>query len=509
MKTQILQLETYDDQVSACDKIKWSQADRILLVWPARGNILNRKLDLLLLKRQSIAQGAQLALVTRDVRIRALAHRQGIPTFSSVRRAQSKAWRLPRRFRGLSDISSPVRSDLADLYPASQRVDIEYWRNENRIRPATLQSTLLRLVLFTVGVLAFFTVAALLYPYAEITLQPEIQWQEASLVIVPDEMITQASIDGRVPARRITVVVEGRDSITVSGSILFPDTHATGFVEFTNLTDSTVEIQKGIIVRSTGGQRFEVIEPGTIPAGSGEKVSIPIRSLLPGRAGNISAGSINTIEGNLMTFASVSNPNALVSGTDSRMPAPTESDRENLSQKLHQELEASAIRQLQEQLSPGDYLIPNSLKLSQILEAVFLPESNNPANQLSLSLRLEYHAQYISSDDLTWLFNSVFETNSSGNTQPLPESLVIETPPDSQNNLSEQNSIRMTGRRKTRELIRNADVIATVIGLIPQRAQEQLSSRYDLEKAPQITILPAWWPRLPFIPLRITVKVID
>ena len=66
MKTQILQLETYDDQVSACDKIKWSQADRILLVWPARGKILNRKLDLLLLKRQSIAQGAQLALVTRD-----------------------------------------------------------------------------------------------------------------------------------------------------------------------------------------------------------------------------------------------------------------------------------------------------------------------------------------------------------------------------------------------------------------------------------------------------------
>ena len=87
-------------------------------------------------------------------------------------------------------------------------------------------------------------------------------------------------------------MVEGRDSITVSGSILFPDTHATGFVEFTNLTDSTVEISKGIIVRSTGGQRFEVIEPGTIPAGSGEKVSIPIRSLLPGRAGNISAGSI-------------------------------------------------------------------------------------------------------------------------------------------------------------------------------------------------------------------------
>ena len=210
-----------------------------------------------------------------------------------------------------------------------------------------------------------------------------------------------------------------------------------------------------------------------------------------------------------MTFASVSNPNALVSGTDSRMPAPTEFDRENLSQKLHQELQASAILQLQEQLSPGDYFIPHSLKLSQILEEVFLPESNNPANQLSLSLRLEYHAQYISSDDLTWLFNSVFETNSSGNTQPLPESLVIETPPDSQNNLSEQNSIRMTGRRKTRELIRNADVIANVIGLTPQRAQEQLSSRYDLEKAPQITILPAWWPRLPFIPLRITVKVID
>ncbi|HSQ25737.1 MAG TPA: baseplate J/gp47 family protein [Anaerolineales bacterium] len=509
MKTQILQLETYDDQVSACDKIKWSQADRILLVWPARGKILNRKLDLLLLKRQSFAQGAKLALVTRDAKIRALAHRQGIPTFSSVRKAQSKAWRLPRRFRSLQDISSPVKKDLADHETASQRSDIEYWRKEKRFPPANLQSTLLRLALFTVGALAFFTVAALLYPYAEITLQPEIQWQEANLVIMPDEMITQPSIDGRVPARMLTVVVEGRDSITVSGTILFPDTHSTGFVEFTNLTDSAVDIPKGLVVRSTNGQRFEVVEQGTIPAGSGEIVSIPVRSLLPGSAGNLPSGSIGSIEGNLMTFASVSNPNILVSGTDRRMPAPTESDRENLSEKLHQELQASAILQLHEQLSPGDYLIPHSLKLSQIIEEIYLPESNNPANQLSLSLRLEYHAQYISSDDLTLLFNSVFETNPSGNTQSIPGSLVIETSPDSQNNLSEQYSIRITGRRKIREIIRNAEVIANVIGLTPPRAQEQLSSRYDLEKAPQITILPAWWPRLPFIPLRITVKVID
>lgn len=41
MKTHVVQLERDDDVVSARDKMLWSKAPRILVVWPRRGRVLN------------------------------------------------------------------------------------------------------------------------------------------------------------------------------------------------------------------------------------------------------------------------------------------------------------------------------------------------------------------------------------------------------------------------------------------------------------------------------------
>lgn len=509
MKTQILQLERYDDLISACDKLKWAKADRILLIWPARTKILNRKLDLLILKRQSIAQGAQLALVTRDHKIRSLAHQQGIPTFSTIRRAQFKAWRLPRRFRGLHDYYSPVRRDLAEHSTRLQPDGTGNFQKDSFLRAPLRQSPLLRLLFFFLGVMAFLIVAALLYPTAEISLKPATQWQEANLMILPDELIEQVSIDGRVPARKQTVVVEGRDSSPVSGTTLFPDTHATGEVQFTNLTDAPLKIPKGIVVRSTDGQRFEVTSQATLPAGSGERASLTVRCLLPGSAGNVQAGWIGTIEGDLNTFASVTNANPLRSGKDKRMPAATQADRQKLEQNLLDELAESAIYQLQEQLLPGDYLIPGSLQLVETLERTFIPTDDSPSNQLGLSLRLEYQATFIAASDLEYLSNLVLNTSPQENTQIITDSYTYEIAPPSDDNLNKTNNLGMTVRRKTREIIKTSQVTSTIMGLTPEQAQVQLSNLFTLETPAIILLQPDWWPRLPFIPLRITVLVID
>ena len=74
MKTQIIQLEAHDDIVSTRDKMGWSQTSRIVLVWPNKGKILDRRLDLVLLQRHSMLLGAQLALVTQEEEILFHAH---------------------------------------------------------------------------------------------------------------------------------------------------------------------------------------------------------------------------------------------------------------------------------------------------------------------------------------------------------------------------------------------------------------------------------------------------
>ena len=79
MKTQIIHLEPHDDIISTRDKMGWGKTRRILLVWPTRGQILTRKLDLQLLLRQAQTAGEQLALVTYDPDVLFNASRAGDP----------------------------------------------------------------------------------------------------------------------------------------------------------------------------------------------------------------------------------------------------------------------------------------------------------------------------------------------------------------------------------------------------------------------------------------------
>ena len=97
MKTQIVQLEPHDDYISIKDRMGWGQTTRVLLVWPLRGEILRRRLDLTLIKRHSIALGSQLALVTRDRDVRHQADQLDIPVYRSVREAEQSRWRRPRK----------------------------------------------------------------------------------------------------------------------------------------------------------------------------------------------------------------------------------------------------------------------------------------------------------------------------------------------------------------------------------------------------------------------------
>ena len=99
MKTYIINLDPHDDIISARDKMGWAKAERILLVWPERVRLLDRRLDLVLLQRHSAALGAQLGVISRDTEVRYHAPRLGILVFKDLRQAQRSNWRLPRRLR--------------------------------------------------------------------------------------------------------------------------------------------------------------------------------------------------------------------------------------------------------------------------------------------------------------------------------------------------------------------------------------------------------------------------
>jgi hypothetical protein len=258
-----------------------SQTGRILLVWPNRGRLLTRRLDLQLLQRRCTELGAQLALVTRSSQVRFYAEELGIPVFENRSEAQNARWRTRRRRWRWKRTGPPP--DLEALRAASQP-RTSSWQN----RPAV------RLGAFALGVLALLALVACLLPGAQLALTPEARTQEIILPVLASAEITVVNLAGELPARPVSVVVEGRDSLAASGTVQVPYKPAVGGVRFTNLTDQPVSIPAGSVVSTLGAQpiRFATDQAGEGPGRAGQKHHPPSTALLPGPDGNLAPNSL-------------------------------------------------------------------------------------------------------------------------------------------------------------------------------------------------------------------------
>jgi hypothetical protein len=497
MKTKILHLDPHDDVTSARDKMGWGQTNRILLVYPERGQVLNRRLDLTLLQRHSNSLGAQLALVTRDSEARFHARELGIPVFKTLRQAQSQHWRPPRQYRH--------KQHTTPLEAAHQRERKLPPRPERMPAQPPLG---IRLLFFTLGVASVLALAIILVPEARVDLQPEARLQNVRFETRANPATQNINLSGALPAQTTRVTVEGRDTITVSGSVEFPLQTATGEVRFTNLTQAPVKIPQGAIVRSAGEQaaRFATTRAGTLPGGSGQTLSLPVQALVPGRAGNQPAGSIQAIEGDLGTQATVTNLLPTYGGKERQTPAPNQADRRVLQERLISSLRRTALEELQSGLAPGDVLITDSLRLKETLEAQFWPPEIQPADQLDLNLRLEFEAMTVSGQDIQALSKSVLDANLPDGFHPLEDSLKVErlTAP----RLEEDGSAvwELVAQRSIQKNFSKNQIVQTILGLAPGAAKDRLASSLQLASEPHISLTPAWWPRLPLVPFRISVS---
>jgi hypothetical protein len=508
MKTHILQLEPHDDIVSVRDKMGWGKAGRILIVWPEHGFVLNRRLDLVLLQRHSLALGAQLAVVSRDPDVRYYAPRLGIPVFKTLRQAQSAPWRLPRRFRNAHvENGHTSRPETLPQPTRSPEADRPHSPPPRPTRETRLLHPAARLALFTLGVLSFLSIAAALLPSAEVSLTAETQQQEITIEVQASPETKSVAIAGAVPARPVTVVVEGRDSLAVSGSMQIPDRPATGQALFTNLTDRGVDIPEGLVVRTSEPQalRFAVTQSGTVSAGPGQTLLLPVRCLTLGKAGNLPAGSLVAIEGLLGTQLSATNPQSTRSGADRQEPAPTEADRRKLGAQLREALQDTARQELQANLSQDDLLVDSSIRLQKVLEETFQPIDIAPADKLYLNLRAEFLALGISGEDLRTLAQSVLDVNLPSGYDAVAESLEIQalTAPVLEGGVARW---KLHAQRRIQVHLSAQHVIQLSLGLPLPQASQRLLASLPLAEPPQITLTPSWWPRLPILPFRITVR---
>ena len=491
MKTQILTLESHDDLISVRDRMSWAKTPRILLVWPKYEKVTLRQVDLKVLQRHASSLGAQLGLVTRARRVREDAEALRIPVFESTGQAQRVAWPKPRRRKW------PRRAPARDLREKREQASAqeEAWRALPAVRVSA----------FVVGVLAVLTLVALFIPRAQITLNPISKTQSVVLPVNANPSVESVFITGSIPAREKRVIVDGSQTVIVTGAGVTPRSKARGTVVFRNLTQQAVSIPAGSVVQDANGIRFVTTEDGEVAAGVGKTVELPIEAVEGGVVGNLDAELINAIEGRLGLSLSATNPEPTKGGRESPSVQASDADRERAKDLLMKSLEEDARQKLANELAAGDLLFEKTMTISQTLLEEYDPPAGASGTKLTLTLQVEYSVLYADASDLTQLASLALNASLPSGFAAATDAVTVK--PVTNPILNQDGSAKWTMRAERRiiERIDAAQVTAMIQGFGAWNVQAKLTENLPLAVAPEIKLSPSWWPWMPLVPFRISV----
>lgn len=498
MKTTLIQLERFDDVVSTRDKISWVKSSRVVLVWPRRGRILRNPLDLKLLDRTCHDCGAQLALVTRDRLVISNASQLGIPIFHSIDAAQKISWHRSQVQLKTGKISRNTPQDLNVLREKSKKGESFFEHPSLWVRWVSLLS----------GTAAFFVLLALFIPSASIKITMPTQEQKMNIPLRASPEILTPDLGGGIPAGSILTAVEGEKQAFPSGSLNLPAVSALGEVQFTNLTENEILIPAGTIVRTSldPAVRFATTAAATAAAGIGETIIIPIQAVRPGLSGNLEVETINAVEGNLGLDLLVINLQPTMGGSDQSTSIATEADYEELRGELLNEMRQTATIQIEQMLSQDEQLLADSVQMETVLKEVRDPAVGIPSDQISLKLEAQFSGWKVQRSDIQKICISILDANLPDEYSSAADTLQMEEIGNPQW-VNGQIVWNIEAVRLIRQTISDQAVLASISGIDIPDANRKLAQALGLEADPQIQVWPGFWPRLPYLTMRMDLEL--
>ncbi len=495
MKTQIITLETHDDLISVRDRMSWAKTPRILLIWPKYEKIALRQVDLKVLQRHAAALGAQLGLVTRTRRVRQEAEALKIPVFESTGQAQRLAWPRLRRTR------IKGHAPRKDLREQREQLPTDVGRGAWRAQPV------IRVVSFLIGVLAVLVLMALFIPRAQVTLQPKSKIQSLVLPVTASPSFESVFITGNIPAHEKHIIVDGSQTVDVTGEGVTPQSKARGNVIFRNLTQQSIMVPIGTIVETADNIRFATSTAGEVEAGVGKMLELPIEAAEAGLSGNVDAEAIVVVKGRLGLSLSVINPESTSGGREIASVQASDADRERAKDQLMENLAQEARAQLADEMKAGDVIFDDSFAVSQVISEVYDPPPGAAGTKLTLTMQVEFSAFYASAQDLTQLASLALNASlpAGFRADAAPEALTLKpmTKPVTNADGSAHWSVR--AERRIIQQISNAQVTQLIQGIGSQRVKSVLEKSLPLDDSPKVSLSPAWWPWMPIVPFRISV----
>ena len=494
MKTQIITLESHDDLISVRDRMSWAKSPRILLVWPKFERITLRPVDLRVLQSHAHILGAELGLVTRIPNVKRSAQGFGIPVFATTAAAQREAW--------------PPHRAQKSLRPQKARPNVRAMKDQGKVKEAKWRSNpIVRVGFFAVGVLAVLSVSDLFIPRASIQLTPSSQQQSITIPVSANPDIESVFISGSVPAHQTSALVTVTQTMAVTSQGNVPNDKAEGIARFTNLTQTDLTIPAGTVIYTTDSPsvKFQTVNITHLPGGSKNFVEVPIVAVEAGSSGNVAVNAIRAIDGNLALSASVANPDPTAGGTDLTATEAADADRQHLHDMVMSMLGQQAKQEIAASIGAHELLLSNTLTADAPSQEIYDPPAGQPGDTLKLTMSVQYHAQYVTADDLTRLAQTELDASMPAGFVSEPDTLQFNSTNVFTADPSGLTHFDLQAERVLLRQIQSSQVIFLVRGLSPARAKQVLQSDLPLAAPPTLEMSPSWWPWMPLIPFRIEV----
>jgi hypothetical protein len=506
---QVIYLEAEDDLPAIRDLLEGAQAKRVLLVVPKGSRVFREPLNLRVLRRYANNLALDVAIVARDSRTRQLAKEEGIAVLSSLRRGQRGRWRNRLPYHSSAQRAAAARVDSL----RKGRGDIGYgdvvvvWAGR-----------ILGVMLFAFLLLLVVGLAALLVPQAKVTVVPYREVVEITLQVRADPEEEKPDLsDLVVPARIVQAEVEQTGEIATISKKDAPDAPALGTITFINQAAGPLEILPGAVVRTATGTtvRFRTVTTATLEAGIGATAAAAIEALEPGPVGNVEAATITEVEtSGLRGRVRVINEQPTQGGGVKQVGVVTRADMDRLKAQLLQQLQQRAYVDLQSQLGEQEFLPPDSMT-TEIMAEVYDQFLDAEADVLKLQMRILATGTAVDRANANLLAYEALQETIPTTSELQSEEISF--------SLDEEN-VRMDGRSVILDVTASAPLVvnidrgeirSTVAGLKEEEAAETLAESFALDAPPLVEVLPEWikrWEwldRVPFLPFRIQVLVLE
>ncbi len=512
MSSQTLRLElSASESVAAIrERLSHLRRQRVLLVLPEDGAVLRRRLDLVLIQREAHRRLIQLALISRDPAVTALAGELNISCFPSIEASERARWKrgrqkvfLPRHHKPGKDLGPEDLARIADRIASRRRRSP--WRS------ALQQLLVLLLLAASLGAAMY-----VILPGARV----DVRLRQERVVVIVDIVADRKAdgakpAEGLIPARTIRQTVESSATMPTTGEFRLDSAVAAGVVTFTNLGEARARIPKGAVLSTSAGEPilFETVAEAIVPAGAGGRVEATVQAMAGygGSIGNVGAGMINTLLGALAERVSVINLQPIAGGGARSVPIVDQADQRRLLESLRIQLQSLAFEKMRAGLSPSQVIVIESIRIDDERKdwMEYSADIGAMTSELSLTMRAVVSALIIDERFGAQVALERLRAELRQDTRLLADSVEYSRGPFGPGPRESQIAFTATSSGTVAAVLDEALLRERLAGAGLDEARTLLASLPQLsgDFPARITLYPEFLERMPLLPLRIDLRL--